>query len=382
MMSHGYALFTRPNAWLRDKPMTVRLVYDAVASLVDMGNGGIVEISLARLQQMTQRARRTVLRAVKRLTRAGLLHDLRTRVGRGAVYVFKVAAFYANPKWTKKGKAIQLGSGVVGNSDVSFPQKKVPPVLPIGPRNDQNQKSLKTSMDGRLSPGRVMGLARKHLNQHPRLSQTERGAMLSALGRMVFKLGYLAELRQTPEILGDILQAIDHPTPLGDAVPHDTHRKAFARAMALFCAVIAKQTGRMTQQRLDHLACPQAAGYSWSPSKRRTQPKPERAAAPEPVRSERVPERMDARAFERVNDLRRRQYSAEGALPDYATIGQEACTRKHENDTNVVYAGISEQIQPQLTKNKAGSTGRALSSPTRDRLRAVSHRFHNMGVVQ
>jgi len=402
MMSHGYALFTRPNAWLRNKPMTVRLVYDAVASLVDMGNGGYVSLSLARLMQMTQRARRTVLRAVKRLTRARLLYNVRERVGRGAVYVFKVAAFYTNPKWTKKGQSIQTGSNVEGNSVESFPQKKVPPVLPIGPRNTKNLKSLKTAQSVRLSPGRIMGMARKTTNQNPQLSPTQRKAIMGALGRMVFKLGYLAELRQTPAILSDLLKAMAHRSPLGPINPKETKRSLFARAMALLVAVVARQTGQMTQRHHYSLACPEAAGYPRNRSFTAEElaeyrdGKEWKSAVDSVWHTARTQQPQlkltDHRDYERRRDDRQQQRFGEQNTEfiNYSLIGESqtgtglhgivesSCSIRHKTHNSGVCCKTTQE-KPNNYGIKAGSTGRALSSPRgAASRRPLPHRFHKL----
>lgn len=392
MVSHGYALFTRPNAWLRDKPMTVRLVYDAVASLVDMGNGGIIEISLARIMEMTQRARRTVLRAVKRLTRARLLHNLRARVGRGAIYILKVSAFYTNPKWTKKGKSVRIGSNVEGNSGESFPQKTVPPVLPIDPRNIKTLNPLKTAGSVRLSPGRIMGMARKTTNQNPQLSPNQRKALIGALGRMVFKLGYLAELQQTPGILSHLLKAMAHRSPLGTIQPKASARSVFAKAMALLSAVVARQIMQVTQRHHDSLVCPEAAGYPRNRSYTadeiaelrggKSTEKPQHAQA----------KTIDVRDYESRRDDRRQRRSGEQntELINYSFIG-ETQTGTRKNDVVETPSPIRHKThnsgvccntrkgKPEKNQYKAGSTGRALSSPTRGCLRAAPRPFHEQG---
>jgi len=373
MTNSGYALFTRPNAWLRDKPMTVRLVYDAIASLVDVENDGIVEISLRDLMEMTRRARRTVLRAVKRLTCARLLVDRRTRVGRGAIYAFRVSAFHTNPKHLKKRPQTQTHPVVQGYRDWSFPQEKVPPYIPYSQEN-LNPTPLKTPESVRLSPGRIMGLSRKTIDQNPHLSQEVRESMLSALGRMVFKLGYLAELQDFPCLLDPLLAAMRHPQPLG-VIPSTNRRRLFAAAMALMTAVIARHSGRLTQKQVDHLANPYAAGMCWAPSRVRAKLN---TSAPPPARSEPKANPYDAREYERRTDNRRRRtYNEQLSGEDtFSLIGEtltcraesdvseSTCGKRHKTHIHGVEYGAKTIVSMKRMK-LAGSTGRALSSPTR-----------------
>lgn len=152
---------------------------------------------LAYLCRVTRRSRRSVLMAVKRLTRAGVLKDIRQATGRGWVYTFLVPAVFSCMKRLKN--AVQKGVKKFSTEKGAFP--------PTPPHRESEKNRLKTR--ALRSPGHLMLLARRVVQGNPSLPEQARRAILETLGRMVFHEGRFSIFEQTPLAIKTLLSLFE-----------------------------------------------------------------------------------------------------------------------------------------------------------------------------
>lgn len=180
-----YALVRRPD--FSHWPQSVNLVYDVIASHAD--ENGFCRLSLKQLCAITQRCRKTVKRAIRRLVAGHFLHA-EIHHGRGLTTRFYIRAF------TVARKALEKGITALGR--VFHRKRATSPT----PSPEQKTKNLKTRP---RSCGSVMGEVRHVVQGSPFLSEGGEAAILKTLGRMLFYEGFNAGLCSKPTAIADLM---------------------------------------------------------------------------------------------------------------------------------------------------------------------------------
>jgi hypothetical protein len=180
---------------MKRHPPTTALVYDVLA--VATGKTGRCRMALGDLCLITKRARRSVLLAVKRLVRAGLLKDLRAKHGRGWVYNFLLRAVLSCPK--------RLYNAVRAWINKFSTEKGA--TLPHTPSVEKTKDSLKTRRI--RSPGHLMLLVRRVVNGNLSLTEPARRAIMNTLGRILFHDGRFPIFADAPKAIKAMLSRFE-----------------------------------------------------------------------------------------------------------------------------------------------------------------------------